>query len=131
VLSCIGCAVRFRLKRNDAKIKQNLFSFEAPSGVDNREVDVHYCCPICFEASSGFDILSYFTIFPVSCVRFLIHFRFCESFRVIFTKIFVIFATCGKLFSRKAKINFPKIEKCHTFSVQALLFEDQRKFEAE
>jgi hypothetical protein len=25
----IGCAVRFRLKRNDAKIKQNLFRFEA------------------------------------------------------------------------------------------------------
>jgi hypothetical protein len=27
--SQIGCAVRFRLKRNDAKIKQNLFRFEA------------------------------------------------------------------------------------------------------
>jgi hypothetical protein len=25
----LGCAVRFRLKRNDAKIKQNLFRFEA------------------------------------------------------------------------------------------------------
>jgi hypothetical protein len=25
----IGCAVRFRLKRNDAKIEQNLFRFEA------------------------------------------------------------------------------------------------------
>jgi hypothetical protein len=25
----VGCAVRFRLKRNDAKIKQNLFRFEA------------------------------------------------------------------------------------------------------
>jgi hypothetical protein len=27
------------------------------------------------------DIFRYFTIFPVSCVRFLIHFRFRESFR--------------------------------------------------
>jgi hypothetical protein len=53
--------------------------FEAQSGVDNREVHVHYCCPICFEAPSGFDILRYFTIFPVSWVRFLIHFRFHES----------------------------------------------------
>jgi hypothetical protein len=53
----------------------------APSGVDNREVDVHYCCPICFEAPSGLDILRYFTIFPVSCVRFLIHFCFRENVR--------------------------------------------------
>jgi hypothetical protein len=55
--------------------------FEAPSGVDNREVHVHYCCSICCEAPSGFDFLRYFTIFPVSCVRFLIHFRFRENFR--------------------------------------------------
>jgi hypothetical protein len=55
--------------------------FEAPSGVDNREVHIHYCCPICFEAPSGFYILRDFTIFPVSCVRFLIHFRFRENFR--------------------------------------------------
>jgi hypothetical protein len=55
--------------------------FEAPSWVDNREVHFHYCCPICFEAPSGFDIWRYFTIFPVSCVRFLIHFRFRENFR--------------------------------------------------
>jgi hypothetical protein len=55
--------------------------FEAPSVVDNREVHAHYCCPICFEAPSGFDILRYFTIFPVSCVQFLIHFRFRENFR--------------------------------------------------
>jgi hypothetical protein len=27
--SRLGCADRFRLKRNDAKIKQNLFRFEA------------------------------------------------------------------------------------------------------
>jgi hypothetical protein len=44
-------------------------------------VHVYYCCPICFEPPSGFDILRYFTIFPVSCVSFLIHFSFCESFR--------------------------------------------------
>jgi hypothetical protein len=31
--------------------------------------------------SRKFDILRYFTIFPVSCVRFLIHFRFRENFR--------------------------------------------------
>jgi hypothetical protein len=62
--------------------------FEAPSGFNNFEVHVHYCCPICFEAPSGFDILRYFTIFPVSCVRFRIHFRtnisyihFRENFR--------------------------------------------------
>jgi hypothetical protein len=29
----LGCAVRFRLKRNDAKIKQNLFRFEAKKSV--------------------------------------------------------------------------------------------------
>jgi hypothetical protein len=54
--------------------------FEAPPGVDNREVHVHYCFPICFEAPSGIDILRYFTIFPVSCVRFLIHFRYFHNF---------------------------------------------------
>jgi hypothetical protein len=29
LVSWLGCAVRFRLKRNDAKIKPNLFRFEA------------------------------------------------------------------------------------------------------
>jgi hypothetical protein len=62
--------------------------FEAPAGVDNREVHVHYCCPICFEVPSGFDILSYFTMFSVSCVRFLIHFRF----RAKFSRIFSLFS---------------------------------------
>jgi hypothetical protein len=76
-----------------------LICFEAPSGVAN---SVHYCCPICCEAPSGCDILRYFTIFPVSCVRFLIHFRFRE----IFVKIFVIFITFCKLFLQKAEINF-------------------------
>jgi hypothetical protein len=83
---------------------KTVFSIFAKSeNEDNREVHVvvHYCCPICFEAPSGFDILRYFTIFPVSCVRFLIHFRFRE--------IFVIFVTIRKLFSRKAKMNFREI----------------------
>jgi hypothetical protein len=150
IFEIIGCAVRFRLKRNDAKNKQIFFRFEAkkicffacfaskqkagnqkrnenersensnkmgtkkPAKINhkkvkiwlflscfwsawtvqlsdlfwstirsrNREVHVHYryCCPICFEAPSGFDILRYFTIFPVSCIRFLIHFRFRENF---------------------------------------------------
>jgi hypothetical protein len=69
--------------------------FEAPSRVDNSEVHVHYCCPICFEAPSGFDILRYFTIIPVSCVRFLIHFRFRENFPKFF------FAKSEDKFSRK------------------------------
>jgi hypothetical protein len=57
---------------------------------------------------SVFDILRYFTIFPVPCVRFLIHFSFSKITKV-FAKIFVIFVTFCKLFSRNAKINYRKI----------------------
>jgi hypothetical protein len=58
---------------------------------NNYEVHGEYSCPICFEAPSGFDILRYFTIFPVSCVRFLIHFRFRKSFRENFCVNFCYF----------------------------------------
>jgi hypothetical protein len=59
----------------------NIFKMINSKGNLTILVHVHYCCPICFEAPSGFDILRYFKIFPVSCVRFLIHFRFHENFR--------------------------------------------------
>jgi hypothetical protein len=53
-----------------------------------------------------FDILRYLTIFPVSCVRCLIHFLFRESFRGNFF---------AKAFLRKAKINFRENTKTKIF----------------
>jgi hypothetical protein len=77
--------------------------FESPSGFNNFEVhawtvqlsDLFWstirsrqkrsACPLLlsdlFWSTIRFDILRYFTIFPVSCIRFLMHFRFRESFR--------------------------------------------------
>jgi hypothetical protein len=60
-------------------------------------VHAHYCCPICFEAPSGFD-------------NFEEHGgKYCCPICFEAPKIFVIFVTFRKFFSRKAKINFHEI----------------------
>jgi hypothetical protein len=97
----------------------NIFKMINSNGNLTILVPVHYCCPICFEAPSGFDILRYFTIFPFSCVRFFIHFlftrKFSRKFSRILAKIFVIFVTFRKLFSQKAKINCRENTKTKIF----------------